>query len=80
MEPCIEPTVPGTALITWGQSLRIVDLLTLGLPGWPEEAALDILWEYTGWPGFFHLTPEFPTPLHRLLQQLKAFREGEVED
>jgi hypothetical protein len=59
-----------------GQSLRIIDLLTLGLPGWPEEAAVDILWEFTGWPGFWIFTPETPTALHCALAQLRDFREG----
>ncbi len=50
------------------------DLVKYYFPNATPEFADFVLWEYTGYPCFFYLTKDYPTPISRLRKQLREFK------
>ena len=54
--------------------MTYLELVQHYFPKASNEEADFILWEYTGFPEFFHLTKEYPTNISRLRKQLRTLK------
>lgn len=51
-----------------------IQLVKSYFPDITDDQADFILWEYTGFPSFWHLTKEYPTPISRCRKQLRQLK------
>ena len=54
--------------------MNLLELVKHYFPDVTNEMADHILWTHTGFPMFWHLTNEYPTPMARCRKQLRELK------
>lgn len=55
--------------------MKILDVVREYFPTATDDQALNILWEYTGYPGFWNIPEDGATPEECMRKQLAAERD-----
>ena len=68
-----------SALVRQNGVLTVGDVLLLELPHLSDEDREFVAWEFTGWPCFWNIPADGPSPVWCFRKQLREFREGRAK-